>query len=406
MTKTGLGQFKILDISTGISGPFAARMFGDYGSEVIKIESSQLGDPARRLGPFHHDDPHPEKSLTYFYLNNNKKGITLNLETAEGRQIFKDLIKSADGLIESFGAGYLDSLGLSYGEIEQINPKIVVTKISPFGENGPYRDFQGNDLLYQAMSGIMYSSGAYHREPLKHGHPQTLWMAGIIAAYATSAALFTAQRSGQGQYIDLSTAESAAAHHYTSPIRYIYNGFIERRAPKNESGSTKGVKFEGIVPAKDGHMGPTFQWGRQRGNYKDYVTLLDRPEIDDPRFATEADRQQHLEELDTILMPILEEMPKFEYFNKAMGDGWVAAIVQTSEDLVNCPQLDEREYFTEVEHPVIGSTKIPGEVFRLPKAPWSVSGAAPTHGQHNHEIYGELGYSSDEVVTLRKQGTI
>ena len=89
-----------------------------------------------------------------------------------------------------------------------------------------------------------------------------------------------------------------------------------------------------------------------------------------------------------------------------MGDGWVAAIVQTSEDLVNCPQLEEREYFTEVEHPVIGSTKIPGEVFRLPKAPWSVSGAAPTHGQHNHEIYGELGYSSDEVVTLRKQGTI
>ena len=171
-TKTGLGQFRVLDLSTGISGPFAARLFGDYGSDVIKIESPSMGDPSRRLGPFHHDEPHPEKSLSYFYLNNNKRGITLNLETAQGREIFKEMLKKADGLIESYDPGYLDSLGLGYGEMEQINPRLVVTSITPFGQSGPYRDFQGNDLLYQAMGGIMYTSGAYGREPLKHGHPK------------------------------------------------------------------------------------------------------------------------------------------------------------------------------------------------------------------------------------------
>ena len=405
-TTTGLGQYRVLDLSTGISGPFAARLFGDYGSDVIKVESPGVGDPSRRLGPFHHDEPHPEKSLSYLYLNNNKRGVTLSLETAQGRQIFKEMLKKADGLIESYDPGYLDSLGLGYEEIEQINPRVVVTSITPFGRSGPYRDFQGNDLLYQAMGGIMYTSGAYGREPLKHGHPQTLWMGGIIAAYATSAALFTAMLNGQGQNIDLSMAEVAASHHYTSSIRYIYNGSIERRAPKIESGSTKGTKFEGIVSAQNGHIGPTFQKGRQRASFAEYVGLLGRADLDDARFATESDRQQHLEELDEILLPVLKEWNKFDYFNTTMSEGFVAAVVQTSEDLVNCPQLAEREYFTEIEHPVIGKTQIPGEVFRLPKAPWSTSRPAPILGQHNEEIYSDLGYSRDDLLQLRRQGVI
>jgi len=257
MATSAMGQFRILDLSSHISGPFAAKLFGDYGADVIKVETPGHGDISRRTGPFYHDDPHPEKSLTYLYVNANKRGVTLDIENSLGRSIFLRLIEKSDAVIESFAPGYLDSLDLGYEVLEKIKPGLVMTSITPFGQTGPYRDYVGNDLVYQAMSGIMYTSGAYDREPIKHGHPQTLWMGGIISSYATSAALLMASTTGEGQQIDLSMAEVAASHHYSSPIRYIYSGIIERRAPKNDRGSTKGVHFEGIVPAKDGWPAPT-----------------------------------------------------------------------------------------------------------------------------------------------------
>ena len=159
MLDTALGQFKVIDLSTHIAGPLAAKMFADYGSEVLKVEPAPAGDPARCVGPFFHDDPHPEKSLLFFYLNCNKRGVSLNLETAAGRKLLLDLIKDADVLLESFPAGYLASLGLGYDELERVNPGLVVTSITPFGQFGPYRDYAGSDLVYYAMSGMMYSSG-------------------------------------------------------------------------------------------------------------------------------------------------------------------------------------------------------------------------------------------------------
>ena len=191
MSETALGQFRIIDLSTGVAGPLCTKMFADYGSDVIKVEPPGSGDPSRSIGPFFHDDPHPEKSLLFFYLNCNKQGVTLNPETVAGRNLLLSLIEDADVLVESFPAGYLESLGLGYEELEKVNPGLVVTSITPFGQDGPHRDFAGNDLIYYAMSGMMYSSGAHDREPLKHGHPQSYYMGGMTAAYATSAALFS-----------------------------------------------------------------------------------------------------------------------------------------------------------------------------------------------------------------------
>ena len=407
MTETALGQFRIIDLSTGVAGPLCTKMFADYGSEVIKVELPGSGDPSRSIGPFFHDDPHPEKSLLFFYLNCNKQGVTLNPETVAGRNLLLSLIKDADALVESFSAGYLKSLGLGYEELENVNPGLVVTSITPFGQDGPHRDFAGSDLIYYAMSGMMYSSGAHDREPLKHGHPQSYYMGGMTAAYATSAALFSKALTGQGQHIDLSLQESVAAHHYDSATRYSYTGTIERRAPKVESGSFKGTRFEGIVPAKDGHIAPTMQRGRPTAPFHEYITLLGHPELDDDRFANRQLIAEHREELDEVLLPLLRQWDKAEYFNTFMSEGFVAGVVQTSEDLVNCPQLKERGYFVEVVHPVIGRIKVPGEMFRLPECPWSMRRPAPLLGQHNEAVYcDELGYTKKDLVAFRQQGVI
>ena len=407
MTETALGQFRIIDLSTGVAGPLCTKMFADYGSEVIKVELPGSGDPSRSIGPFFHDDPHPEKSLLFFYLNCNKQGVTLNPETVAGKNLLLALIKDADTLVENFPAGYLESLALGYEELEKVNPGLVVTSITPFGQNGPHRDFAGNDLIYYAMSGMMYSSGAHDREPLKHGHPQSYYMGGMTAAYATSAALFSKALTGQGQHIDLSLQESVAAHHYDSATRYSYTGTIERRAPKVESGSFKGTRFEGIVPAKDGYIAPTMQRGRPTAPFHEYITLLGHPELDDDRFADRHLIAEHREALDEVLLPLLKQWDKAEYFNTFMSEGFVAGVVQTSEDLVNCPQLKERGYFVEVVHPVIGRIKVPGEMFRLPECPWSMRRPAPLLGQHNEAVYcDELGYTKKDLVAFRQQGVI
>ena len=407
MAATALGQFRIIDLSTHIAGPFCTKMLADYGAEVIKVEPPGAGDPARGIGPFFKDDPHPEKSLLFFYLNCNKRGVSLNLESALGKKILLSLVKSADALVESFPPGYLSSMGLGYEVLEKVNPKLVMTSITPFGQTGPYKDYAGNDLIYYAMSGMMYTSGAYHKEPLKHGHPQSYYMGGMIAGYATSAALFSRSFTGQGQHIDLSLQECVAAHHYDSATRYTYTGTIERRAPKVESGSTKGTRFEGVVPAQDGYISPTMQRGRPTAPFADYVKLLGHPDLDDSKFSSRELIAQHRQELDDVLLPILKEWKKLDYFNTFMSEGFVAGVVQTPEGLVNCAQLEARGYYTEVEHPIIGKIKVPGEMFRLPECPWSLRSPAPLLGQHNHEVYcGDLGYTKQDLVMLRQLGAI
>jgi CoA:oxalate CoA-transferase len=403
---SALGPFRVVDLSTHIAGPFCTRWLADYGAEVVKVEPPQ-GDPARGIGPFFQDDPHPEKSLLYFYLNCNKRGVTINLETASGRNLLRELLKGADVLVESFRPGYLAELGLSYAHLQEDYPRLVMASITPFGQTGPYRDYAGNDLIYYAMSGMMYTSGAHDREPLKHGHPQSYYMAGITAAYTVAAALFAREMNGRGQHIDLSIQETVAAHEYGSAIRYVYTGTIGRRAPQVESGSFKGVKFEGIVPAQDGFIAPSLQKGRPRAPFREFAELIGRPDLDDTQFANQELIQQNGPEMDEVLLPILKGWKKFDYFNTAMAHGFVAGVVQTPEDLVNCPQLQARGFYTEVEHPVIGTIKMPGEMFRLPACPWRLRLPAPLLGQHNHEVYhGELGYAIQDLIQLRQLGAI
>ena len=406
MVVTALGKFRIIDLSTEIAGPYAGRLFADYGSDVIKVEQASGGDPARQMGPFHQDDPHPEKCLLFLCLNCNKRGVTLNLETDAGRRMLRDLVKTADVLLESFMPGYLDGLGLGYNALSQINPGLVLTSVTPFGQNGPYRDYVGNDLVYQAAGGMMYTSGAHHREPLKHGHPQSLYLGGITAAYATSIALYARDVIGHGQHLDVSLAETAAAHHYQPVIRYTFLGAVDRRAPKADTDNLKSTGWQGIVPTGDGFISPTLRPPRRSLSgavaWKEYANLIGRPEIGDA--LAEAKTPQ---ERAAVLMPALKEVGKFDYYHSIMSNEWLGGVVQTSEDLVSCPQLEERGFWTEVDHPVMGKVRMPGELFRMPESPWSMRHPAPLLGQHNAAVYsGELGYSEEDLIKLRQQGAI
>ena len=172
MLPTALDDIRVLDISQGIAGPLCARILGDFGADVIKVEPSS-GERGRSLPPFHDNDPHPEKSLFFLLLNLNKRGVTLNLETKKGQSMFKELVREADVVVESYAPGYLASLGLDHAALERENPKIVMTSITPFGQTGPYSGYKGEEIVTYAMSGIMAISGTTDREPLRHGGVQS-----------------------------------------------------------------------------------------------------------------------------------------------------------------------------------------------------------------------------------------
>ena len=400
-------KFRVIDLTTDVAGPFATKLFADYGADVVKVEPLH-GDPSRSIGPFHKDDPHPEKSLLFLFLNCNKRSVTLDIETAAGIKILRELVAGSDVLMENYPAGYLDKLGLGYSEMEKLNPQLVMTSITPYGQTGPYRDFKGNDLTNYAFGGQMYVSGAYDREPLKHGHPQSFFLGGMVAAYVTSAALFARRTLGEGQHLDLSLAEVMAADQYQSVVRYAFSGQVTRRAPKADTGDPKGVGFNGIVPTRDGYVRlsvspPNRLYPRSGGTpWKDYASLLGHPELGQP-----LEDATSIEQVDGILLPVIREMGMLEYFQSLMPHEWDAAAAQTPRDLANSPQLVDRGYFTEVEHPVIGRMKFPGEIVRLPQSPWSLRFPAPLLGQHNAAVLsGELGYSAEDIVRLRQEGTI
>ncbi|SVA87157.1 uncharacterized protein METZ01_LOCUS140011 [marine metagenome] len=401
MPLTALGKFRVLDLSSDIAGAYCSKLFADYGADVIKIEPPDTGDPTRQMAPFFKDDPHIEKSLVFFYLNCNKRSLTLDLATDDGHAVFLDLIAKSDALICANPHDHLENLGLGYDRLQRENEQLVVTTITPFGNSGPYRKYLGSDLLYYAMSGMMYTSGAYSREPLKHGHPQSYYMGGITAAYSTLAALFSRNFTGVGQHVDLSLQECVAAHHYDSAARYSYTGTVERRSPIIESGSTKGTRFEGIVKAKDGYVSPTMQKGRPTAPFSEYASLLGLSNTNDARFSNRQTIAEHRQELDEIVLPAIENWPKMDYYNTFMNEGFVAGVVQTPEDLLNCPQLEERGFYSEVHHPIIGTVKIPGEIFRLPNCPWALRTPAPLLGQHTEEVLRNLlNYPEDKLSKL------
>jgi crotonobetainyl-CoA:carnitine CoA-transferase CaiB-like acyl-CoA transferase len=397
MIDDALSGVKVLDLSEDIAGSFCARLLADYGADVLKLEPPSGAD-LRRMAPFYHDNPHPEKSLFFLVLNLNKKGATLNLDTSTGRNILKRLAQHVDVIVETYRPGYLDSLGLGYEDLRQINPALIMTSITPFGQDGPYSQYQGEEIVEYAMSMIMSISGVQGREPLKHGGFQAQYEGGLFGAGATSVALFAQLNTGQGEHVDVSITECVASTMMATQTIYPFIGATQARR------KAVGGAFENPMPCKDGWIIVQAGGG---ATWEDLANFFEAPELLDPRFADRAQRSQNGAELDQIIINAIKDRGKWELFPKAAAARMLFGIVQTPLELVNCPQLESRNFYREVDHPVIGKIKVPAELFKFTETPCQLRLPAPTLGQYNREIYVEgLGYTQQELCQLRQLNVI
>ena len=393
-----LNGFRVLDMGSGISAPWCAKILADYGAEVIKVETPGSGDLARRMGPFAGDDPNPEKSLTFLYLNTNKKSVTLDPSSVSGRKLLDRLLADTDVLVDNYPPSVSKELGLDYASLSAVNPGLVVTSIAPFGQTGPYHDYQATDIVTYALSGLMYHSGDSDQPPLRNVLDQSFYVAGANGAAATQIALFARLSTGEGQHVDVSAAECLGAHLVQPLPYYNYMGAVKGRRP------VRGAGFEELMPARDGYVAPSVQGSRP---WEVIANLIGLEELLDEKFSTGAGRVAHGEELKELLTKGLAQWDRMPLFLASGEARLVFGMAQDAGDLFNCPHLEARDFFVEVDHPVVGQAKYPGMAVRLPGEPLTDSQPAPLLGQHNSEIFGqELGYSAQDLVSLRQLGVI
>ncbi|MBI4201566.1 MAG: CoA transferase [Chloroflexi bacterium] len=394
MTPALMDDVRVLDLSQGIAGPFAAKIMADFGADVIKVEPPG-GEKGRMMGPFFKDDPHPEKSLFFLLLNLNKRGVTLNLETKTGQEIFKELVRQSDVVVESYQPGYLASLGLDYESLEKINPRIIMTSITTFGQYGPYSHYKGEEILAYAMSGIMSISGTSDREPLKHGGFQGQYEAGINGALSSSFALLIRDFSNEGQHVDVSIQEVVNSTMVSNQPFYSWTGAVQgRRRPL-------GTMYGNVMPCKDGFF---ISQGGGGATWDEIANFYGEEILKEPRFANNDQRALNGEEFDKIIVEAVKERTMKEMFKTASEQyRMLFGIVQTPKDLAECPQLESRDFYQMVDHPVMGKVRVPFRLFNMSETPAQYRMPSPLLGQHNEEVYTKLlRYTKEDLVRLRE----
>ena len=394
-----LAGIKVLDLTHYIAGPYCTKMLADYGAEVIKIEKPGGGDGARMMAPFFGDDPHPEKSGLFLYLNTSKRGVTLNLKSVTGVQIFRELVKDADVLVENFSPRVMPGLGLSYESLEKMNPRLVMTSISSFGQSGPYRDYKATEIVADAMGGWSTVIGHTEREPLKPGGNQAQFVAGMLGATGTMAAFYGQETAGVGQHLDISIMDAVLYIQMNITSMYSYDQVIRKRY-----GSRVWPAPGGILPCRDGYIGAITVTAEK---WPVLCQWMGMPElIEDPRFRTATERSENVDELDAIMISWLVQYDADELFREAQKRGLPFGVPASAKMLVESPHLNERGYFVEVDHPVTGRVRYPGAQVKMGNLPYELK-RAPLLGEHNEEIYcRRLGYSKNDLVRLREQGVI
>ena len=399
MPDLALEDIRVLDFTHYVAGPYCTKLLADYGADVLKIERPGAGDAARRLGPFPGDIPHREKSGLFLHLNTNKRGITLNLQAQAAVHIVEELVKNVDIVVENFRPGTMERFGLGYDTLRSINPSLVMTSISNFGQTGPYRDFRSADIMVYGMGGEMYSTGLAEREPVKLGVDVLLYQAGATAAVATMGALFGSRLQGVGQQVDVSLMETQVGsidRRMSCLIAYQYTGETSRRAPLKTAGYPNGA-----YPCADGYL----QVSGSRGYFPRAVRLLGEPELlKDPKWyepGAQADPDLQ-EEFEQMFLTWTLERRKAEAWQVAQASRVLSAPLNTMEELAHDPEFLSRRAFAQIDHPEAGRLEYPGRPFIMNESPWSVRRPAPLLGQHNREVLALQGYSAEDIVRLRQ----
>lgn len=389
----------MLDLSGGVSGGYCTKLLADLGADVTKIEPPCVGDPARSVGPFLNDIPDKEASAPFLYLNTGKKSVTLNLECTEGRRVLQELVKHADVLVENFRPGVLAGLGLDHAVLVQINAGLIVASISCFGQTGPYRDYEGCDLIAHAVSGYMHLTGDEDKEPLKPGGSQSGYQAGVSAAMAILAALTERDFTGRGEYIDVSEVEALAA---TFDGVAVYT-MLDRQGVMPLRAGTRLINRDPhspypstLLPCKDGWVHVHYSPSHPEG----LGLLTGNPRLAAPEVM--AAMRGHADEIDRMLAEWLRDRTRAEIQTVAQEIRVPFTMVQSIGEVLEDPQNEARGFFGEMDHPVAGKLRYPPPAFHMPESPWEPV-RAPLLGEHNREVYARmLGYTEGDLARLRK----
>lgn len=415
-----LSPYRVLDLADE-KGIICGKILGDLGADVIKIEKP-CGDSARRLGPFYHNEPDPEKSLFWFAYNSNKRGITLDIEKIDGQAIFRQMVKKADFVIESFPVGYLDKLGLGYSDLEKINPGVIMVSITPFGQTGPWKDYKTSDIVAWATGGAMAPFGEPDRPPIRISqHSQAYLNAGTDGAIGALLALYHRYSTGQGQQVDVSIQEAVVQclEHITSSwdLRKTFprrgaGGSVDGAAPMAVTTHTRRV-----WPCKDGYVswfywagvsmaprtnGPMVKWLASEGMADEWLLNYDWTKFDmNPP-------QEDIDRMEAPTAAFFLKHTKAELFEGALKYNVQVYPVSTPADMLENPQLAARKFWTQVEHPELEAVITYPRAFPYTsETPSRISRRAPLIGEHNEEVYiGELGMTRENLIVLKQAGVI
>lgn len=412
MEKKALEGLKVLEYAELVSGPYCGKMLADLGAEIIKIERPSTGDRARQKGPFPNDVLHLEKSGLFLCLNTNKLGITLNLEVAAGLKIFKELLKEADILLESNPPQIMESLGLDYSSLEKINPRLIMTSITPFGQTGPYRNYNAHDINIWHSGGLAYGMGDPDKAPLNNAGFLADYQSALNAFVATLCALIFRQNTGQGQHVDVSEQECIASILEFGITSYTFQGKILRRlgTPHVPLGIEKI-----IFPCKDGFVAMLLLEPHQ---WQSLAEMMGNPPwAMDPKLCNffyrmtpagqEEIKRRYGKNTNELIEEWLSQQEKEKFFHEAQKRRIPAAPVYNPKEVMEAEHLRERGFFVEMTHPQAGTLTYPGAPYRFSKTPWRIGRPAPLLGQHDEEIYcGRLGYSKEEIVKLKQEVVI
>jgi benzylsuccinate CoA-transferase BbsE subunit len=413
-----LEPYRVLDLTQAI-GWTCGKLLADLGADVIKIEPPG-GDLGRRVGPFYRDAPHPERSLAWFAAHTNKRGITLNLETADGQALWLALVRGADFVVESFPPGFLERRGIGFRRVSEWHPRLIWTSITPFGQSGPYAHYRASDMVGMAMGGLMYVCGDADRPPVRLRPAQAYLQAGLQAAVATLLAHHYRVRSGEGQFIEVSMQQAVSWTMIPTRQYWDLNHLITERGGPSRAFGDQLRRI--IFPCQDGYVavmgvmnarewGPMVEWLAREGMAEDltdasWAILADHAGPDPLTQAAVTDAE--LAHVYGILSRFFLKHTKTELSEEAQRRRIMLFPVHTARDLVEHPQLTARNFFRPLEHPELGEALCyAGAPYRLSKTPWQLRRRAPLIGEHNEAIYrGELGLSQAELAVLMAAGAI
>ncbi|PKB73498.1 MAG: hypothetical protein BZY75_01585 [SAR202 cluster bacterium Io17-Chloro-G7] len=418
-TDSAMGPYQVLDLTEG-GFNWSSKVLADMRADVIKVEP--LGGSATRLrGPFYKDEVHPERSLFWYAYCLNKRGITLNLESPDGQQLFRELAASADFVMESFPPGYMDNLGIGYKDLSRLNPGLIMSSITPFGQTGPHARYKATDIVAWSMGGMQYVGGDEDRPPVEISFPQAELHAGAQAAAGAMVAFWRRQRTGAGQQVDVSMQEAIIwCLMGATSFPPLHDINAERAGAYRKMGF---LVYRGVYPCADGYisalviggvlggksMTALVQWMYEEGAAPDFMKERDWYNWDTADVAAQGeDGMRDVQAVQNVAGDFFATKTKAELYERAVTDRILIAPCNTVQDIWESPQLKARDFWVEVYHPELDvPIHYMGPYIGMSKTPIKVRRRAPLISEHNQEIYvRELGLAKERLEELKKAGVV